>query len=67
MGNEQLTIRQTPTGYWVLERGSVQVGGGPTRHAAETERDLFERLQQRRRRRTRAAPASRPRSGIIKG
>lgn len=40
----RLRVRKTATGFWVVERGSVQVGSGPTRKAAEAERNLFERL-----------------------
>src|SRR5207248_1125392 len=28
---ERLTIKQTATGYWVVERGAVQLAGGTTR------------------------------------
>jgi hypothetical protein len=42
--DEQLTIRQTSTGYWTVQRGAVHVAGGPTRRAAEAERELLKRL-----------------------
>jgi hypothetical protein len=48
-----LTIRETATGYWLVQRGSVQVAGAPTRHGAEAERDLLERLRDRAPRRRR--------------
>jgi hypothetical protein len=41
---EQLTIRQTPTGYWSVQRGVVHVVGAPTRKGAESERELLRRL-----------------------
>jgi hypothetical protein len=50
-----LTIRETATGYWLVQRGSVQVASGPTRRAAEAERDLLERLRDRTSRRRRGA------------
>ena len=51
---ERLTIGQTATGYWVVKRGSVQLGGAVTRKAAEAERELLERLRARGRMRARA-------------
>jgi hypothetical protein len=51
MERERLRIRRTPTGYWVVQRGSVQLAGGLTRAAAEAERELLERLRARGRRR----------------
>lgn len=47
MQSEPLTIKQTPTGYWVVQRGAVQLTGAPTRRAAEAERDLLDRLRRR--------------------
>jgi hypothetical protein len=44
---QQLKIKQTATGYWVVERGAVQLAGAMTRRAAEAERDLFNRLRLR--------------------
>jgi hypothetical protein len=43
--DEQLTIRQTPTGYWSVQRGAVHVVGAPTRSGAEAERELLSRLR----------------------
>jgi hypothetical protein len=43
--DEQLTIRQTPTGYWSVQRGAVHVVGAPTRSGAEAERELLRRLR----------------------
>jgi hypothetical protein len=44
---EPLTIKQTRTGYWVVQRGAVHLAGAPTRQAAEAERDLLTRLRSR--------------------
>ena len=51
MDEERLTVEQTATGYWVVQRGSVQLAGAVTRKAAEAERELAERLRDRVRRR----------------
>jgi len=50
---DRLTIRRTATGYWVVQRGGVQLAGCLTREAAEAERELLERLHNRSRRRSR--------------
>jgi len=50
---DRLTIRRTATGYWVVQRGAVQLAGALTREAAEAERELLERLHNRNRRRSR--------------
>jgi hypothetical protein len=50
---EPLTVRQTATGYWVVQRGSVQLAGAMTREAAEAERELLTRLARRTMRRNR--------------
>jgi hypothetical protein len=42
---EQLTIKQTATGYWTVKRGSVDLAGAMTRKGAEAERDLLSRLR----------------------
>lgn len=47
MQAEQLKIKQTATGYWVVERGAVQLAGAMTLRAAEAERDLLNRLRSR--------------------
>jgi hypothetical protein len=49
---EQLTIRQTRTGYWSVQRGTVHLAGAMTRKGAEAERDLLQRLRSRAVRRT---------------
>ncbi len=40
----KLTIKQTPTGYWTVQRGTVELASAMTRPAAERERDLLRRL-----------------------
>jgi hypothetical protein len=42
----QLTIKQTATGWWTVQRGSVQLAGAMTRTAAERERELLRRLSE---------------------
>jgi hypothetical protein len=51
---QPLKIKQTATGYWVVQRGAVQLAGGVTRAAAESERRLLEGLRDRDRRRSHA-------------
>jgi hypothetical protein len=45
--DKQLTVKQTATGYWVVESGSEQISGAVTRQAAEAERELMRRLRRR--------------------
>ena len=62
MHADQLKIKQTATGYWIVEQGAVQLAGAMTRSAAEAERDLVNQLRRRSVRRLRAlheAPARR--------
>jgi hypothetical protein len=40
----ELTVRQTATGYWTVQRGDVPLAGAMTRTAAERELELLERL-----------------------
>ena len=40
-------MKRTATGYWVVQRGSVQLAGSVTRAGAEAERELLERLRER--------------------
>ncbi len=54
--DEQLTIEQTRTGYWSVQRGSVHLAGAMTRKGAEAERELLRRLSARRVRRTARRP-----------
>ena len=49
---EQLTISQTPTGYWSVQRGATHITGAMTRQGAEAERELLRRLGTRSDRRT---------------
>jgi len=48
---QQLTVQQTATRYWVVQRGAVELVGALTREAAEAERELLRRLHDRRVRR----------------
>jgi hypothetical protein len=43
----RLTIKQTATGWWTVQRGTVDVAGSMTRRGAEAERDLLLRLGRR--------------------
>jgi len=45
--DKQLTVKQTATGYWVVQSGSEQIAGAVTRQAAEAERELMRRLRRR--------------------
>jgi hypothetical protein len=54
-----LTIEQTRTGYWVVQRAGVSIAGAMTRKAAEGERELLRRLGDRRLRRPRPTAPSR--------
>jgi hypothetical protein len=53
---EQLTVKQQARTYWVVERGSHEIAGGPTRQAAEAERELVRRLRRRTAQMRRTAP-----------
>lgn len=55
--DEQLTIKQTRTGYWSVQRDSVHLAGAMTRKGAEAERELLRRLSRRRVRRTAKRPS----------
>jgi len=48
MQAERLTIKQTHTGYWTVQRGTIHVAGAMTRKGAEAERELRRRLSRRR-------------------
>jgi len=47
MPQEQLTIKQTRTGYWSVRRGSTHIVGAMTRKGAEAEQELLSRLGSR--------------------
>jgi hypothetical protein len=49
---QPLTIAQTATGYWSVQRDGKHVAGAMTKRAAEAERDLVVRLRRRNVRRT---------------
>jgi hypothetical protein len=44
---EPLTIKQTPTGYWSVQRGATHLSGAATRKGAEAERELLKRISSR--------------------
>lgn len=44
---EPLTVKETATGYWFVQRGAVELVGAITREAAEAERELILRLRER--------------------
>lgn len=44
MSSPKLTIKQTATGYWTVQRGGVQLAGAMTRSGAEREREMLRRL-----------------------
>jgi hypothetical protein len=59
--DQQVTITQTPTGYWSVQRGAVHVVGAATRRGAEAERELLRRLSAARgARRARQSTGARP-------
>jgi hypothetical protein len=44
---EKLSVRQTPTGYWVITSGEIELSGAITRAAAEAECDVLRRIRER--------------------
>ncbi|HEX3909700.1 MAG TPA: hypothetical protein VHW67_03220 [Solirubrobacteraceae bacterium] len=62
--DQQLTVKQTATNYWVVERGPEELAGAVTRQAAEAERELMRRLQRRTAQMRSTAPR-RPRSARV--
>jgi hypothetical protein len=58
MHAERLTIKQTATGYWTVQRGAVQLAGAMTRRGAEREREMLRRLS------LASARRARPRSAV---
>jgi hypothetical protein len=59
--DEQLIVKQKARTYWVVEREWHEIAGGPTRQAAEAERELVRRLRRRTAQMRRTAPR-RPRA-----
>jgi hypothetical protein len=49
---DKLIVKQTATGYWVVQRGDVTLAGAVTEPAAERERERMLSLARRGRRRT---------------
>lgn len=58
MRPERLTIKQTATGYWTVQRGAIHVAGSMTREGAEAERELLKRLSRRTVKRARGRAAT---------
>ena len=58
---ERLTIKQTATGYWVVQQGGTHLASAMTRKAAEAERDLLNELRARKLRRGAHDATLRPR------
>jgi hypothetical protein len=54
---EKLTIKQTATGWWTVQRGTVPLSGAMTRRGAEREREMLRRLSLASARRARPRPA----------
>jgi hypothetical protein len=44
MQTDQLTIRQTATGWWTVQRGRIELAGAMTRAGAERELELLRHL-----------------------
>jgi hypothetical protein len=57
--DQQLTVKQTASNYWVVERGPNAIAGALTREAAEAERELMRRLQRRTRELRSGSPPTR--------
>jgi hypothetical protein len=64
--DEQLTVKQQARTYWVVERGSREIAGGPTRQAAEAERELVRRLRRRTTQMRSGAPRRPRASGVTR-
>ena len=57
---ERLTIRQTATGYWVVQQAGTHLASAMTRKGAEAERELLNRLRARKLRRVSREAEHRP-------
>ena len=44
MHSPKLTIKQTSTGWWTVQRGRVQLAGAMTRDGAERELEMLLRI-----------------------
>jgi hypothetical protein len=58
--DQQLTVKQTASNYWVVERDQNAIAGALTREAAEAERELMRRLRRRTGELRSTAPHRRP-------
>jgi hypothetical protein len=52
MSLDELSVKETPTGYWVVQSGDIELPGAITRAAAEAECEVLRQI------RTRAANAT---------
>jgi hypothetical protein len=43
----ELSVGQTPTGYWVIKSGDIELSGAITRAAAEAECEVLRRIRER--------------------
>jgi hypothetical protein len=59
---DRLTIKQTATGYWVVQQGATHLASAMTRKAAEAERHLLNQLRGRKLRRGSREPEPKPRA-----
>jgi len=59
MNDTQLTIKQTATGWWTVQRGRIHLAGAMTRDGAERELELLRRLGQSTQRRAGEREAAR--------
>jgi hypothetical protein len=47
MALEELSVRQTATGYWVIQSGEIELSGAITRKAAEAECEVLRQIRLR--------------------
>ena len=47
MALEELSVKETNTGYWVIQSGNVELCGAITRAAAEAECEILRRIRAR--------------------
>ena len=64
---QRLSIKQTRTGYWSVQRDSVHLSGAMTRKGAEAERELLSRLSHAQVRRSARSAGIRTRAALGAG
>jgi hypothetical protein len=47
MALQELSVKETHTGYWVIQSGDVELSGAITRAAAEAECEVLRRIRTR--------------------